>query len=205
MKANSMSEREFWKYLLSESGRTWPEKGYAICDTPIMKGKGIIFGLNWGDVSKGVQTEYPVLEKERNWPFMRNSKPFFKNYLGIDSISEVNYSNLCFLRTTNIAQLTDDNWKAALPLFKRYVEYIQPSWLLMLGVTGMSILNSHNELTKHKRHEVVGSRGRIFGHAAMLYGRYNLFAVPHPQSKISKEGRSGIWEKVMAEFNSSVK
>ncbi len=195
-----MSEEEFWKYLLNESQRTWPGRSYAVCDTPIMKGKGIIFGLNWGDASKEAQTKYPVLEKERNWHFMRGSLPYFKNYLGIESVSEVNYSNLCFLRTANIAELTYDNWKQALPLFKEYVEYIKPSWLLMLGVTGISVLNSHNELTEHERHDVVGNRGRVFGHTAKLYGRYDLYAVPHPQSKISKEGRRAIWESVMKEF-----
>lgn len=76
-----------------KKGKNW---NYAVCETPIKCGSGIIFGLNWGGDNINAQTQYPQADKERNWNFMNSSREYFKEHLSIKDISEVNYTNLCF-------------------------------------------------------------------------------------------------------------
>ena len=170
-----MKESQFFFDLLAETGKVFQESpirdyqkehkknwNYAVCETPIQIGRGLIFGLNWGGDDKNTQTQYPVAEKERNWNFMNNSIRYFKEYLNIIDIGEVNYSNLCFFRSPKVKFLTQKDWELSLPLFRKYVEYINPSWTVLLGKKGVSILNDFGHLTSLVRIEArVGKKSFV--------------------------------------------
>ena len=177
-----------------ELGKNW---NYAICETPIQKNKGIIFGLNWGGDNHQPQSDFPVAEKERNWNFMNNSLHYFDKYLKIKSISEVNYSNLCFFRSPKIHYLNWKDWELAIPLFRRYVDYINPPWALLLGKTGIGILDYYGHLKNLKKIEIKGKRKRTFGYSGILFEKYPFYCVPHPQAHIATDVREKVWKNVI--------
>jgi len=54
-----MEERQFFGYLLDKTGKVFLQSktyslygdknwNFAVCETPIQKGTGVFFGLNWG-------------------------------------------------------------------------------------------------------------------------------------------------------------
>lgn len=201
-----MTEKQFFEFLLKNTGQVFQNSpiqeyqvrhnknwNYSICETPIQKGKGLIFGLNWGGDNINTQSQYPVADKERNWNFMSNGIFYFKKYLTVKSIDEINYSNLCFFRSPNIKYLTWKDWELSVPLFKTYVDYITPTWTVLLGKTGVRILNELGHLKDLSRIEVKGKRNRTFGYTGLLFDKYNFYCVPHPQTRIATEVRDEIW------------
>jgi hypothetical protein len=207
-------EQIFFESLLEETNKVYQNSpikkrqdkleknwNYAICDTPIQKNTGIIFGLNWGGDNHKPQSEYPVKEKNRNWIFIKNSLSYIKKHLNIDSISEINYTNLCFFRTPKINYLIDEDWEKSMPLFKKYVEYINPPWTLLLGTTGIEKLKRYCQITNLDCIEIKSEGKRTFGYIGKLFDKYPLYCVPHPQNKIPTEIRSAVWDKVMIHFN----
>lgn len=202
-------EEVFWQNLLKKTHHSFQECdikitqenlgekwNYAICDTPIKKNQGIVLGLNWGGNFHDPQSQYPIANKSRNWNFINNSKYYFEHYLGVQRISEVNYSNLCFYRSPNISCLTPKDWEISLPLLKEYVDFISPPWILLLGTTGIQILKNNNLVEKFTSYEIQGKKRRIFGYTLILFNNYKLFCVPHPQARISTIYRKSIWELV---------
>jgi hypothetical protein len=170
---------------------------YGICDTPIQKGKGILVGLNWGGDNHENQKDYPKLDKIRNWRFIKTSLPLLKKYLGIMTLDDLNYSNLSFFRTPKIKYMTLIDWKLSLLLFEKYVSYIKPSWILLLGTTGVKILTSLDYLTNVKKIKISGNDKKVIGYQGLIFNKYHFFCVPHPQSHISSLSRSQIWVTVL--------
>lgn len=138
-----MDERQFFDHMLDKTrqvfhrSKTYDNYGdknwnFAICETPIQKNTGIFFGLNWGGKDIDTQSEYPVADKKRNWNFVSHSRRYFREYLKTE-IEQLNYSNLCFFRSPKVQQIEDSDWDLAIPLFKDYVDYINPPWTLILG------------------------------------------------------------------------
>jgi hypothetical protein len=126
-------------------GEQW---NYSICATPISKGNGVIFGINWGgsgDFTAG--TVMPTGDDIAGYHFIKQSKTFLEKHWQID-ISKINfnYTNLCFFRTPKEKDLSFDDYKLSWPLFEKYVDYINPPWLLSIGVTNLKVLNSLNLL-----------------------------------------------------------
>lgn len=204
-----MTEQDFFHQLLKETEKVFLTSpiykyqkehnknwNFAVCDTPIKKGKGLVFGLNWGGDDKDAQTVYPPEKRERKWNFMGSSKKYFKSYLNIEAIDDINYSNLCFFRSSNLKPLVAADWKASLPLFQKYVAFIEPEWTVMLGNTGVKILQDNALLTDLVKVKFERKRGLSYGYKAKLFGKYPLYCVPHPQAQISSEVRKGLWEKM---------
>lgn len=180
-----------------ENGKSWY---YAVCDSPIVIKRGVIFGLNWGESKDGddkAQTVYPYdAEKKRDWNFASTSKRYFQDHLGINHIGEVNYSNLCFFRSKNIDPIKPEDWKLSLPLFESYINYIQPKWCVLLGNTGVDILKKHCKISDLKRMVYQGEKRRTFGYNGKLFDTYKFYAVPHPQSRLSPDARKSIWTQL---------
>jgi hypothetical protein len=205
-----MTEEEFFYDLLkktevvfneSATRKKFPKENwnFAICDTPIQKGEGLFFGLNWGGDNIDQQSVYPPKKKERNWKFVAQSRPYFKEYFNAE-IEDLNYSNLCFFRSPDMNRFVPTDWDLAIPLFEGYVEYVKPSWALMLGKPP-SQLKKH--ITDYKRHHVINSNNgrRVFSYTGILFGKYPFGSVPHTEAHISSDSRHKIWSKVKNELN----
>ena len=205
-----MKEKDFFYYLLEKTKATYLESkiykyqidntknwNYAVCETQIKKNKGIILGLNWGNDNKYAQTEYPKKGKKRNWKFLKNSMYFFYSYLNIKSIDDINYSNLCFYRTPKIKYLKNSDWKESLPLLNEYIEYISPPWIMLSGKTGFSKLNLFNCVSEIEKFEIQDKRRRVFAYKSKLHNKYDMYCVPHPQARISKQSRNQIWDSLL--------
>lgn len=173
---------------------------YSVCETTIKKKKGIILGLNWGASrfpAYPAQTRYPVDKKERDWRFLNSSMPYIKKYFGINSISEVNYTNLCFFRSLNITFLTHTDWKNAMPLLVKYVKYIKPEWIVLLGNTGVKFLSVFSIIDITKKISVSDKKNNINGYKGIFINKYPFYCLPHPQAHVSKNVRNLIWKKVL--------
>ena len=171
---------------------------YAICDTPIQKGKGVFFGLNWGGKNHQAQTVHPTEDYVRNWPLAKHANHYLEKHLDT-SLEKLNYSNICFFRTPTAKYLTYQDWQLAIPLFKEYVEYISPPWALMLG--SPKILNE-SQFTQRKRLEfkAANSKRRSFAYVGLLFGKYPFGAVPHSAARCSPETHNVLWEKMYLEL-----
>jgi uracil-DNA glycosylase len=122
--------------------------------------------------------------------------PFIEKYLGIKSIAEVNHTNVCFFRTPKIQYLKDEDWEISLPLFEKYVKYITPPWVFLIGNTGTYILETHGCLNIIKKITVLDKSRNVFGFKGLLFSQFDFFCVPHPQAHISTRARNNIWKKV---------
>jgi hypothetical protein len=207
-----MNEEEFFYNLLKKTEAVFNDSAtrnkhpkenwnFAICDTPIQKKQGLFFGLNWGGDDIDQQSVYPPKKKERNWKFVTNSRPYFKEHFNAE-IENLNYSNLCFFRSPDMDHFEPSDWGEAVKLFEEYVHYVNPSWTLMLG-------KPPNQLIKHigdyKRHHVISlNNGRsVFGYTGTLFGKYPFGSVPHTEARISTESRKAIWSEVRNQLNLS--
>jgi len=97
-------------------GKLW---NYAICATPIQKGKGVLFGINWGG-SDGYkpQSAMPTGQDIVEYYFIKQSRKPLKQ-LGLDfSTFNFNYTNLCFFRTPRANILEFEDYKLSLPFNK---------------------------------------------------------------------------------------
>ena len=168
---------------------------FAVCETPIQKGKGVFFGLNWGGDDVDVQTEYPKAEQERNWNFVSHSRRYFRDHLNTE-IEVLNYSNLCFFRSPKAIKIHNDDWELAIHLFKEYVDYIEPPWTLFLGSPKYL---EKNHVTEKNPIVVLNKKNNrnVNGYIGRLFGIYPFGSVPHPQAHISTEARHEIWQKVI--------
>ena len=184
-------------------GRQW---SYSLCATPIRRRHGVIFGLNWGGGSEQdidpktrkpfaypPQAEMPDGTDIEDYRFIRQSLPLLKTYLGVTSPAEINYTNLCFFRTPTIADLEEEDWDLSLPLFRKFVKFIDPPWLLMLGTSGLWKLQELELLTDLKDHDVVQGKKTCWSYSAETSGK-PFAAVPHPQAHLKSEVRSQLWE-----------
>ncbi len=183
--------------------RQW---SYSLCATPIQRRRGVIFGLNWGgggeqDVDPETgnffvytpQTQMPDGSDIEDYRFISQSLSLFNEHLGINTLSEINYTNLCFFRTPTIADLEEEDWNLSRPLFLSFVEFVAPPWLLMLGTSGLWKLQELDLLSKMKEHSVVQGTRTCWSYSAEMFGR-PFVAVPHPQAHLKSEVRSQLWE-----------
>lgn len=179
-----------------ELGKQW---NYAICATPISKGNGIIFGINWGGADNYMpQSMMPTGEGISDYRFIKQSRQYLEKHWNLDfSTINFNYTNLCFFRTPTEKDLSFDDYKLSLPLFEKFVRYINPPWLLSIGGTNLKVLNSFGLIENIKSH--FDNQNKFKGHSTRLWG-YNLFSVPHPTARLTTEARQIIWGKVTEEM-----
>lgn len=203
---------EFFYHLLAETkgqfeksqvfrkqtmlGRKW---NYSICATPIQKEKGVIFGINWGAPREfEPQTAMPTGEKILPNRFLQQSKLLLENNLGLKIQSvNFNYTNLCFFRSPKADDLTRADFELSLPLFEKYIRFINPPWLLSIGGTNLKVLNRFGALSNIRRH--FDNQNKFKGHSGKLW-EYDIFSVPHPSARLTKESRQTIWTSVTQEM-----
>lgn len=169
---------------------------YSICNGPILKNRPVVFGLNWG-VAKNYQHKpqqsHPNLIDSGKWAFRNQLDRYLSKHFYTDS-NDINYSNLCFFRTPKVNDLSVADWHMAIPLFEKYVEYIEPPYAIMLGAP--EHLNkeaySHRERISHLPE---GGKRRAFAYTGILFGKYKFVSVPHPQARIARESRDSLWQK----------
>jgi hypothetical protein len=177
-------------------GNEW---NYSICATPISKGNGIIFGINWGGSGNFLpQTVMPTGDDIADYHFIKQSRQFLEKHWQLD-ISNINfnYTNLCFFRTPKEKELSSDDYKLSLPLFEKYVRYINPPWLLSIGGTNLKVLSGLG-LLKNIQYQFDNEK-KFRGYSAQLWD-YNIFSVPHPTARLTTEARNTIWTKVTEEM-----
>lgn len=207
-----MSEESFFAELLADTCRQFQKSpvyqkqlkltrqwNYSVCATPITKGNGVIFGINWGGADGfSPQTVMPNGENIADYHFIRQSRPFLEKHWKVD-VSNVNfnYTNLCFFRTQKAIDLSVDDFKLSLPLFEKYVHYINPPWLLSIGGKNIKMLDSFGLLKNLQRH--FDNENKFKGNSAQLWN-YNIFSVPHPSAHLTSEARQTIWSKVTKEM-----
>ena len=182
----------FYSSPISKSPfNTW---GAAVCDNPIKQGAPIMAGIHWGGSSyTGFQTEYPS-EKNRNYTFLRNVPGLLKNHFNINSIDEINYTNVCFFRSTHEEKITPRDWRNTINLFDKYVDYVKPSYMIILGRTPIEQLDKClclNDLVSVRVGETK-KRYRVF--TAKYKGLYPLVGLPHPNGKIQKKSLDDLWK-----------
>jgi hypothetical protein len=181
----------------NQAGKNW---SYAVCDTPIVRGKGIIFGINWGGVGDYTpQTHMPDGSDIFAYHFIKGSREFLEKGLGLDFSSlKFNYTNLCFFRSPKASDLTLDDFRRSLPLFHEYVAFMRPPWLLSIGSTNIKILNQLGLLENVRTFE--DQENKFKGYSAELWG-FKVYSVPHPSARMKKVSRQTIWEKVTVDMN----
>lgn len=209
------TSEEFFKDLLNETQEVFKHSpiyrlqiehqrkwNYAICGTPIQKNQGIILGINWGGNECEPQSKMPTGEGISKYSFIKQSRFLLENWLEIKiSNPSFNYTNLCFFRSPYENYLTKKDYLLSIPLFERYVKYINPPWIFSIGNINMKILDSQGLLYDIKRH--FDDEKKYKGHSSKLWG-YDLFDVPHPNARISRKARITIWEKVIDSMREKV-
>ena len=205
------SEHQFFAELLSDTekqfkqspvyqkqlkqGKNW---NYAVCATPIQRERGILFGINWGGDDNQPQIQIPSGEDIVDYTFVKqNRNNLEKVGLNFTEIN-FNYTNLCFFRTPKANLLMEDDFRLSLPLFERYVRYINPPWLLSIGEKNIKILNRFKllrEIDPHYDHH-----RKFKGHSALLWN-WNVFSAPHSQAKMTNKARQTIWDKLVVLMN----
>lgn len=185
IKKRQREENEFWYF--------------SICATPIQPGRPLLMGLNWGAI-KGVkfkpQTTMPDGKDIVEYKFVKQAKPYFEKYMETEDPTTLNYSNLCFFRTPDLSYLAPEDWDLSISLFEDYVDYIKPSFILMLGSSGMNTLRNHKLISE----EIVISSNEqgkaAYGYRGKLFEKYSFYCLPHPRSQIYSGQRNDLWRQV---------
>ena len=207
-----MTDLEFIKSLQDEIDVVWkslPDKNdrwnYAISATKLRKGVGIIFGINRGadntphEFPPDIPTDDPYLI---NYRFISKSKDNLRDALNLKfqpGNFNFNYSNLCFFRSKKVNELLPDYFKKSLPLFKMYVSYIHPPWLLALGTT------IYKELSKCDDFKEAGYLPQDKRAFKLYYGQFMgipIYILPHPEARVKGERREALWKLLKNQLNS---
>jgi len=206
-----VSPNQFFKELLNETEKQFKISpiykrqldnkknwNYAICATPIIESKGVILGLNWGGDDVNAQIEMPTGKEIFYWPFIKSCKIYLESW-GIDfSTLDFNYTNLCFFRSPVEKLLSNDDYRLSLPLVKKFVHYINPPWILSIGVKSVDKLMKFNQIRNIKTH--FDKEHKYKGYSGLLWD-YNFFSVPHPSTHMTNNARQTIWRSVICEMN----
>ncbi len=222
-----MNEEQFFKYLREKTdlafqksqikykqdrkNRSW---NYSICATPIQQKKGILFGLNWGgDGEYESQTKMPTATAINDNPgankFIYTLLPNLRKYFNLNSISEINYSNLCFFRSPKISDLKNEDWELSLPLFIEFCEFINPPWIIFTSISKSQIERLKRLNSKKSDLIILGEQFSIKqGDKEFIgykKGKFNnttdFYVVPHPGTQLWNESRKKIWEKASSVIN----
>jgi len=213
---NDKSAIEFLSALLSETKEQFKkspvyekqykqkkEANYSVCATPILKHAPVLFGINWGgsDIfeSQEVTTQFDDITK---YPFIKRSQKYLEQ-LGL-SFSEINfnYTNLCFFRSRKAIELEEGDYRLSIPLFEKYVNYINPKWILSIGYKNYEILNKLGFLKSVNIHTDKVSKAQAY--SAKLWDR-DIYFAPHPNAHFSNEKRNAIWAIITTELNRETK
>ena len=185
------------------TGKKW---NYSICATPIVIGKPLVLGINWGgggpkdNFDYSVQNKMPTKEgflkelKNGEYKFLSLSKKYFEKHLDLNiDTDDFNYSNLCFFRTPNIKYLKGEDFKISIPILKQYVKELKPSFILSLGNTNINYLKQSYELNNNSL-ELLNS-GKALAYKGTLWS-IPFCCLPHPGAHLFGNDRDKIWDLV---------
>jgi len=212
-----MTDNLFYKKLLAETEKRFQESpiqqyqlkndyewNYSICSTPIKKGLPVLFGINPGAKESKryeIKMEMPITGDEINdYRFIKYVSPFLKEYTNLD-LNDINFnfSNLCFFRSHSINNLVQADYEISIPLFKKYIEYIDAPYLLSIGNKNINVLKKVSEkspeIVELGSQSIFESSNKYKAYSGSLWG-YNLFSVPHPNFHIPKKSRMELWKKI---------
>lgn len=91
--------------------------------------------------------------------------------------------------------LVTKDWENSIPLFEEYVKYINPEYVIILGRTPIVMLDRFDKLNEIKR-ERYGDKKKFRVYKALLFGKYKLYGLPHPNAHIKKETLLEIWSSI---------
>lgn len=212
-----MTGKEFYKKLLKETECRFQnspiqkkqlkndhEWYYSICSTPIKKELPVLFGINPGakdSVDYKIKMEMPTTGNEINdYRFIKYISPFLEEYTNLD-LNDINfnYTNLCFFRSHSIRDLTHVDYEISIPLFKKYLEYINPPYILSIGNKNINVLSKvakkSPKIVDIDIHPIFDSLKKYKAYSGRLWG-WSLYSVPHPNFHIQTQSRKELWGKI---------
>lgn len=176
---------------------------YALCDTSIKKGVGIVSGINWYGKSGDEyfpQKNHPTYSGERDYPVLAPVKPILDKVFKL-TINDVNYTNLCHFRTEKSGQLTPKDYALCTTIFLEYVDLIQPPWIIQMGRPERlwSSLGSLITMGFGK------SNSERYAYKAKLLDKYPFYCFPHPSGwnrkrQASQEAYAWIYTEICKDF-----
>ncbi|MEO8821986.1 MAG: hypothetical protein ABI366_00325 [Ginsengibacter sp.] len=187
------------------NGKKW---NYSICATPITLRKPLIIGINWGggglkdNYDYSVQGQMPTknkfLDELKNgeYKFLTMSKDYILEYLKLNINSDnFNYSNLCFFRTPSLKYLKGEDFEISIQIFKKFVNELQPPWILSLGITNIKYLKKFLKPDEISLNEKRIGKSEVIGYTGTLWSK-SFYCLPHPNAHIFKIDRDEIWKTV---------
>ena len=204
---NKKDDDEFYDQLLEKTVQAYhkspvyknygKEKNwyYAICDSPIQKQKPVFFGLNWGGKNHKPQKKNPTGNYERDFAVAKGAEDYLNKYLN-QNLNDFNYSNLCFFRTPGTKYLTKKDFKLSLPLFKEYVEYINPPFCIMTG--SASNIPYQHITNRNKILYDTPKKGKLT--SGLLFEKFPFVSLPHNRAIVTTKARNYLWSKVNQEL-----
>ncbi len=174
-----------WSKDKDEKYRKWK---YALCATPIQPGKGIILGINWG-VDRNEENYYPSKTMPdgsdiKQYHFINRSRKYLEKYLELNLEKlDFNYSNLCMFRTPKSNLLNSEAYHLCFPIFHDYLKYINPPWVLSLGLENYKTLkkivsiDDFKELKKVPNKNGSAFRMRILNHLFYMFIHPSRFSL----------------------------
>ena len=212
MNYEELSQEEFTAFLLRKTKIAYEQSDiktkslyYSVAGTPIIKYKGVLIGLNWGGGGKNDMNNYIPQDlnklnqsQPKDYRFIHSLFPFLQEYTKLNSILDINYSNLCFFRSPKVSDLSPRDWELSSKLFEDYINYIQPPWILFtsLGRKPVSILLNHDDIEIKVQKDFKQGNKVFTAHKGLYRHQFKLLTVPYPYQAggISKITRCRIWK-----------
>ena len=176
---------------------------YSVCGTSIKRNKGVMFGLNWGGSNKPGDQYEPQqsmpcdISDSDNYRFIHVQLPYLEEFLKISSVDEINYSNLCFFRSSKISDLDEKDWDHSLELFDIFINYVNPEWLIFtsIGTARVAKLFSLSGFRKIQERSFDQGNKMFTAYKGKYQNSIPMYTVPYPYRAggISEETRYKIW------------
>lgn len=79
--------------------------------------------------------------KDGSYNFLQRTSEYFYKHANINiAEGEFNYTNLCFFRSPQAKDISHQDYKLSIPIFKRLITEINPPRILCLGTTNYKYL-----------------------------------------------------------------
>lgn len=212
MNYKNLRPEEFTAFLLKETEIAYEQSDikskslyYSVAGTPIIKNKGVLIGLNWGGGGKNDMNSYTPQDlnklsesRPNDYRFIISLFPFLQEYEKLNSINDINYSNLCFFRSPKVSDLSPHDWELSGKLFESYINYIQPPWILFtsIGRKPISILRNQDDIDIKEQKDFNQGNKTFTAYKGLYRQLFKLFTVPYPYQAggISDNTRRQIWK-----------
>lgn len=189
-----------------KNNRKW---GYELIQTALIEGQPIIIGFNWGvdntweEYLKGNQYEHQISIQEQTFEniymgSLKRAMNLCKEVFPDINFTNGSHSNFCFFRSEKEDQISEEDIKLSIPIFRKLIEIIKPSVMFCFSsrardymINSGMILNKEEKIISLKTH---GKRRNTFKAVKGLFANNTkVYCLPHPNSKIKKEIRLEAW------------